>query len=151
MKFVQIALMLFFIGIILYQIKYLRELKIPIKSSKLVFYIVLLGIFIILMITFQLSYRWIDYTLGTMGSIILLLMGNISGISSRGFVYLGASLAPNFIPWKKVNNVEIVCEEDIEITVSSTFETKMVFDRSEFNEIVAILKDNLPNDIVEFK
>lgn len=151
MKILSIILLLVFVGIIIYQIRHLRELQVPVKLSKSRFYISLTAIFIILMFIFLFGYTWIDYCLGAMASIIIFLFVNISGISSMGFVYLESSIIPTFIPWKKINAVEIVCDEDIEITITTTFEKKMIFDRHEFNAIVEILKDNLPNDIVEFK
>lgn len=136
------------IGILIHEIICIRELLIASKknSEKIIF--TLVGIIVIIVITYIYADIWIHYIFGVVAATIFGLSLFKSGLNSRGFNY--TSLYMGFIlPWQEVKRVELKVEDDIIVQFTGEESNELHFKKEQYKELIYILKENLSSNVLK--
>lgn len=143
MSVFNIVIPLFFIVIILNQLRYMKQLIIPTRKSYVEIIISLLCVIIFSCIICFYANTWIHYVTGVLGILMFLSIWIKQGISSKGFISMYKY--KEIILWNEIEKVVITSSKDIKIKVLGGFmEQTFHFRKSDCDKVITILKENLP-------
>lgn len=136
---------LFFI-ITIKQIKYIKNLIIPIKKRNIEIFIVLLSVIIFMVITYVYAYTFMHYLTCTLGILMFISMWLKQGITSKGFISMYRY--KEVILWNEIKKVKITCSNDITIKLSGNFNSQtFYFNKCEYDKIIDLFKNNLSEKV----
>lgn len=142
-KIIDIIIPLFFIAIILKQLRFIKELIIPTRKRPLEIIIVLSGVIIFTWIIYFYANTFIHYIIGILGIFIFVLMLIKEGIISKGF--LSNYRYKEIILWNEIKKVIVINSKDIKVTVSGGFmQQTFHFKKNDYHKVITILNENLP-------
>ncbi|WP_142413886.1 hypothetical protein [Hathewaya massiliensis] len=143
MSVFNIVVPLFFIVIILKQLRYMKQLIIPTRKSYVEIIILLLCVIIFSCIIYFYANTWIHYVTGVLGILMFLSIWIKQGISSKGFISMYKY--KEIILWNEIEKAVITNSNDIKIKVLGGFmEQTFHFRKSDYDKVITILKENLP-------
>lgn len=143
MKIIDIAILLFFILMIIRDIRIKRKLIIPTSKSHVENIIFLLIISFFIGMTYMGAKTWIHYLLGVLAIIWLTIMWIKIGITTEGFSSMRRG--KGIIKWNEISKLTIVITDNIKITITGSFmEEIFYFKRKDYNEILDVIKNKLP-------
>ena len=143
MDIIYIIIPLFFIVIILKQLRYMKQLIIPTRKSYVEIIILLLCVIIFSCIIYFYANTWIHYVTGVLGILMFLSIWIKQGISSKGFISMYKY--KEIILWNEIEKVVVTSSKDIKIKVLGGFmEQTFHFRKSDYDKVITILKENLP-------
>ena len=137
-----------FIGILVHQIKCLRELIIPTKKSIAQIIFTVLGVVVILGITYFYGDMFIHYILGVLAAIVFGLSLFKTGITSGGFSY-NRSFVGFLAPWHKIKKVRVELKENVIVSFSGYDSYELCFKKENYKELTGILKQHLHSVVFE--
>jgi len=144
MTITNLIIPLFFIAIILKQLRYMKELIIPIRKSYVEIITVLFGVIILMCIMYFYANIWIHYVIGVLGIFMFASIWIKQGISSKGFISMYRY--KEIILWNEIEKVIVISSKNVKINVSGGFmQQAFDFKMSDYNKIITILKENLPS------
>ena len=137
-----------FIGILIYQIKCLRDLLVPTKKNMDQVIFTVIGIVVILGITYFYGNGLTHYILGILAAIVFGLFLITPGITSKGFSY-SISYKGFLAPWHKIKRVRINLKEDVIVSFSGHGSYKLYFKKKDYKELLSVLKQNLSSEVLK--
>lgn len=137
-----IIICILFVVIIIGNIRCIKDLIISTKKSAGELIATILGITIILIVTYLYANIWINNLLGILGAIVLILSLYKSGVTSKGFSY-SRSYIGFLAPWGEIKSVHIIKEKDIIISFSGHGHYYLYFKEEDYEELMNVLKENL--------
>ncbi|MBU3132367.1 hypothetical protein KPL40_07850 [Clostridium gasigenes] len=143
MGVIDIVIPLFFIAIILKQLRYIKELIISTRKSYVEIIIVLVGVIIFVGIIYFYANTWIHYITGILGVFMFVSMWIKQGISSKGFISMYRY--KELILWNEIEKVMVISSKNIKIELSGGFmEQTFHFKKSDYDKVMTILKEKIP-------
>lgn len=143
MSVFNIVIPLFFIVIILKQLRYMKQLIIPTRKGYVEIIILLICVIIFSCIIYFYANTWIHYVTGVLGILMFLSIWIKQGISSKGFISMYKY--KEIILWNEIEKAVITNSNDIKIKVLGGFmEQTFHFRKSDYDKVITILKENLP-------
>lgn len=151
---INIIIPLIFMAIIFKQLKYIKELIIPIRKSYAEIIFFLFSVVILIWIIYKYSNNHIHYVIGILAIIMFISIWIKQGISSKGFISMYKN--KEIILWNEIGKVTVLKSKDITIKLYGGFmEQTFHFKNSDYDKIIAILKENLPVlsdlEIIDYK
>ncbi len=144
MNITNLVIPLFFISIILKQLRYMKELIIPTRKSYVEILTILFAVIILMCIMYFYANIWIHYVTGILGIFMFISMWLKEGINSKGFISMYRY--KDIILWNEIEKVIIISSKNVKIKVSGGFmQQTFNFKKSDYDNIITILKENLPN------
>jgi len=145
MSIIDVIIPVLFISIILKQIRYMKVLIIHTRKSYVEIITVLLGIIIVMGITYFYANTWVHYVIGILGIIMFISTCIKQGISSKGFI--SRYRYKESILWNEIEKVIVTSSKDIKIKLVGGFmEETFHFKKSDYDKVITILKENLPSE-----
>jgi hypothetical protein len=143
-----IFLSLALIGVIIFSFKNIREIIIPAQKSKFEISAVIIGVVILLFFIYFMGKNWMHYLVGFLGILLMLLLLPQRGITAKG---IRSIQILNWGKWQHLNRVHVVREDDIKIYFTGKFmvHRRQYYDKENFEEIIEILEENLPTEILK--
>lgn len=120
-----------------------RDLVISTKrrTGEIIFLII--GSIGILGVTYFYAKGWSQYTLGILGTIMLILSLLKTGITSKGVSYIPTGNVIGFIPWNKIRSLTIYLKKDVEVHFAGQI---LYFNKEDYDKIIEISKKNLSSE-----
>lgn len=137
-----VVVALFLILIILKQVRYIKELKLPTRKGAAEIITVIIGVGVLILITYKYANTMSHYFIGILGIILLLTSWLKEGITSKGFT--SNYKYKEVILWSEIEKINIVNNKKyFKITLSGGFmQQSFKFKSEDFNKVKKILKDN---------
>ena len=146
MSIYDIFIPLLFIAGILKQIRYIRALIMPTRKSFVDVICVLVGMIILISITYFNAKTCIHYVAAVLGVLMYVSMWIKQGINSKGFISMYRY--KECILWNEIEIVNIISSKDIKIKLTGVFtEQTFRFKKSDYDKVITILKENLPKQV----
>ncbi|MGH4050433.1 MAG: hypothetical protein ACREVX_03630 [Clostridium sp.] len=143
MSIYDIIVPLFFIVIILKQIKYIKVLIIPTRKTYVETITVLLSVVVFIGLTYFYANTWVHYVAGVLAIVMFVSMWIKHGIYSKGFISMYR--LKEIILWNEIEKVMVISSKNIKVVVACGFmEQTFHFKNSDYDKIITILKENLP-------
>ncbi|MBU3135753.1 hypothetical protein KPL39_05670 [Clostridium gasigenes] len=143
MGVIDIVIPLFFIAIILKQLRYIKELIISTRKSYVEIITVLFAVIIFIGIIYFYANTWIHYITGILGIFMFVSMWIKQGINSKGFISMYKY--KEIILWNEIEKVMVISSKDIKIELSGGFmEQTFHFKKSDYDKVMTILKEKIP-------
>lgn len=143
MSFVNVIIPLFFIVIILKQLKYMKLLIIPTRKSYVEIITVLFCVIIFICIIYFYANTWIHYVTGILGIFMFISLWIKQGITSKGFI--STYKYKEIILWDEIEKVIVISSKDIKVKLLGSFmEQTFRFKKSDYDKVMDIIKENLP-------
>ncbi|MBU3090016.1 hypothetical protein [Clostridium gasigenes] len=143
MGVIDIVIPLFFIAIILKQLRYIKELIIATRKSYVEIITVLFAVIIFIGIIYFYANTWMHYITGILGIFMFVSMCVKQGISSKGFISMYRY--KELIVWNEIEKVMVISSKDIKIELSGGFmEQTFHFKKSDYDKVMIILKEKIP-------
>ena len=142
-KIPTIILPFIFLGIIIKELKYKKQLILPTRKTYLEIITILLSVIILILITYSYAKTWLHYVIGGLGVFMFISTWIKEGISSKGFISMYKY--KELILWNEIEKVIVISSNDIKIKVSGGFmQQTFNFKKSDYDKVITILKENLP-------
>ncbi|MBU3107028.1 hypothetical protein [Clostridium gasigenes] len=143
MGVIDIVIPLFFIAIILKQLRYIKELIISTRKSYMEIIIVLFAVIIFLGIIYFYANTLIHYITGILGTFMFVSMWIKQGINSKGFISMYRY--KEIILWNEIEKVMVISSKDIKVELLGEFmEQTFHFKKSDYDKVMTILKEKIP-------
>lgn len=143
MSIIDIIIPLFFIVIILKQIKYMKALIMSTRKTYVEIITVLFCVIIFIGITYFYANTWVHYVTGVLAIIMFVSMWIKEGINSKGFIS-NYRYKENIL-WNEIEKVIVISSKDIKVKLVGGFmEQTFHFKKSDYDKVITILKENLP-------
>ncbi|NKF05729.1 hypothetical protein J1C67_16740 [Clostridium gasigenes] len=143
MGVIDIVIPLFFIAIILKQLRYIKELIISTRKSYVEIITVLFAVIIFIGIIYFYANTWMHYITGILGIFMFVSMWIKQGINSKGFISMYKY--KEIILWNEIEKVMVISSKDIKIELSGRFmEQTFHFKTSDYDKVMTILKEKIP-------
>lgn len=140
---VDIIVPLFFIVIILKQLKYMKELIIPTRKRYVEIITVLFSVIVFMCIIYFYANTWIHYVTGVLGTFMFISIWIKQGVTSRGFI--SVYRYKEIILWNEIEKVMVISSKDIKVKLLGGFMEQIFhFKKSDYNKVIDIIKENLP-------
>lgn len=137
-----IIISLFFIVVILKQLKHLNELLIPTKKRYVEIITVLLSVFIFVYIIYFYANTWIHYIIGVLGIFMFISMWIKQGITLKGFTSMYKY--KEIILWSEIEKVMVINSKDIKVKLFGDFmEQTFYFKKSDYSNVIDMIEENL--------
>ena len=146
MSIIDIIVQLFFIAMILKQLRHIKELIIPTRKSYVEIIIALFSVIIFMWIIYYAN-TWIHYVTGILGIFMLVSMWIQQGINSKGFISMYRY--KEIILWNEIEKVMVISSKNIKVKLKvklsgGFMEQTFHFKKSDYDKIITILKEKLP-------
>ena len=140
---IDIIIPLFFIMIILKQLRYIKELIISTRKSYAEIIIVLFVVIIFIGIIYFYANTWIHYITGILSIFTFVSMWIKQGINSKGFI--STYKYKEIILWNEIEKIIVINSKDIKLELSGKFmEQTFHFKKSDYDKVMTILKEKTP-------
>ena len=135
-------------AIIIIYLKDIKELIIPTKKSKLEIATVVISTIVIIGIMYLYGETWFHYLIGFLGIIFMIVTLPRRGITIKGFrsnrgIYWGN--------WNKLKSVGVTMNKDVKVhfTGRYLYWDTHCYRKEDYEEIITILQENLPSEILK--
>lgn len=133
-----IIILLFFIVVILKQLKHMKELLIPIKKTYAEIITVLFGILIFAYIIHNYANTWFHYIIGVLAIFMFISMWIKQGITLKGFTSMYKY--KEIILWNEIEKVIVTNSKDIKVKLFGNFkEQTFYFKKSDYSKIIDMI------------
>ena len=147
MDILNILVGIFFLYIIIRHIHSLIHLKVKAINQKLESFIMIVSIIALVIFVYFYSDTISFYIIGTLAIIGFISIFLDKGICENGFVRQYRSY--ELIKWENISKVTVSCEKHIKIELIGDFiECSLYFKLSDYDKIMAILKEKVPSKII---
>lgn len=137
-----IIISLFFIVVILKQLKHMKELLIPTKKRYVEIITVLLSVFIFVYIIYFYANTWIHYIIGVLGIFMFISIWAKQGITLKGFTSMYKY--KEIILWSEIEKVMVINSKDIKVKLFGDFmEQTFYFKKSDYSNVIDMIEENL--------
>lgn len=126
----------------------MKELLIPTKKSIGQVITIVIGVIVLLGITYLYASTWIHYILGVLGILVFVFSLFKAGITSKGFSYTRSYIG-FLAPWDKIKNVYVSREKDVTLYFSGHGSYELCFRKEDYDQIMNILKQKLASEVVK--
>lgn len=127
---------------------HLKDLVIPTRKRRGEIVFLIIASIGILGVTYFYAKGWTQYTLGILGTIMLILSLLKTGITSKGVSYIPTGNLIGFIPWNKIKSLTIYLKKDVEVHFSGQI---LYFNKDDYDKIIKISKENLSSESIIIK
>ena len=130
-------------------LKDIRALLIPTKKQKTEIVLLLIGSLFIMAITYLYAKSWFHYILGILGTAYLILSWARIGITAKGFNSLRGYGSPG--KWNRLRRVHVSLKNNVRVSFirRNYYEDIHYYDSEDYDIIVTLLLENLPDDVVQ--
>ncbi|MFW5648309.1 MAG: hypothetical protein ACOCG5_04420 [Candidatus Alkaliphilus sp. MAG34] len=135
-----------FTGILVHQIRCLGILLIPTRKGTVQIAFTIVGIIVILGITYFYADMFIHYILGILAAMVFGLSLFKSGITSEGFSY-NRSFMGFLAPWHKIEKVRIDLKKNVVVSFSGHGSYELRFRKEDHEKLIGILEQYLPVEV----
>ncbi|MBZ9608410.1 hypothetical protein G9F73_011380 [Clostridium estertheticum] len=143
MSIINIIIPLFFIVIILKQLRDMKALIMPTRKGYVEIITVLFGVIIFIGIIYFYANTWVHYVTGVLAIFMFVSMWIKEGINSKGFISMNR--CKESILWNEIEKVMVISSNDIKVKLVGGFmEQTFHFKKSDYDKVITILKENLP-------
>ncbi|MBU3091532.1 hypothetical protein K2F40_00555 [Clostridium sp. CM028] len=143
MSIINIIIPLFFIVIILKQLRDMKALMVPTRKGYVEIITVLFGVIIFIGIIYFYANTWVHYVTGVLAIFMFVSMWIKEGINSKGFISMNR--CKESISWNEIEKVMVISSKDIKVKLAGEFmEQTFHFKKSDYDKVITILKENLP-------
>lgn len=145
MSIIDIIIPILLLMILLKQLNYIKKLLIPIRKSYIETIFVLIGVIIVISITYFYANKWIHYIIGILASSTYVCMWIKQGINSKGFVSMYRY--KETISWNEIEKVIVTSSKDVKVKLFGNFmEQTFHFKNDDYEKVLTFLKENLPKE-----
>ncbi|MBU3204873.1 hypothetical protein [Clostridium algidicarnis] len=139
------------IGVNLYYLMDIKDLIIPIKKSIGEIISIVIGTMVILSITYFYAKTWIHIIIGVLGAVSLVLTLARKGITSKGFRSVRG--LGNYGNWNKLLEVRVSVEKDVRVVFihKNLNEDIHHYKKEDYDRIITLFREHLPNEIIKIK
>ncbi|MBU3197223.1 hypothetical protein KPL28_12970 [Clostridium algidicarnis] len=139
------------IGVNLYYLMEIKDLIIPTKKNIGEIISIVIVTMVILSITYFYAKTWIHTMIGVLGAVSLVLTLAGKGIMSRGFRSVRG--LGSYGNWDKLLEVRVSKEKDIRVGFihKNLNEDIHHYKKEDYDRIITLFREHLPNEIVKIK
>ncbi|TCK93213.1 hypothetical protein EDC19_1404 [Natranaerovirga hydrolytica] len=148
-------LLIFFLFLIILQVKRIKQIEIFSKRTYLEKMAVGIGILILIASVYFYANEWTHYIMGVLGVVTFITLFFEQGISAKGFHLMHPRyrwLQDYVIKWEEIHKITIIITEKERLKiewVSTLFgKPKFYFDKREYHRILTIIKEHIPDKVI---
>ena len=146
MNIIEVLIPILFFIVMLKQIKYIKDLIIPIKKRNIEIFVVLFSVIIFMVITYVYAYTFMHYLTCSLGILTFVSIWIKQGITSKGFISMYRY--KEVILWNEIEKVNVTCSNNITIKLSGNFNSQtFYFNKCDYDKIINLLKINLSEKV----
>lgn len=147
MDIIDIIILIFFVSISIFNLYSIKNLKVKSVNRPLESLVMIICIIALCLFTYFYTNTVKFYILGTLAILMLVTTLFDNGICDKGFVRQYRSY--EILKWKNIDKIKISCEKYIKIELLGNFiDCTLYFKPSDYNKIMAILKEKSPAKII---